>query len=574
MDYSLFTNVIICSDSVIGENFIKAFKLGRLEEFDCIKYIKFFLDDTISEDELDSFVELSLGVPQYLKKLIEDLDYGNIKEVIKNNSQPAEIIECSEENIPKEIIRRVESLAVLEDSHSQRTYTLLKNLCLLKYGDTYSNLKKMGQGYNFKIAHLKDLDKLGLTKKSAISTSIEIKSKSTSEDKIHEVKELVREYLFTKMTDREIEKFLKIIADTHFGSDWKFGSISLSSQNRKLLGLSSKFALSLKYVAVSLLRTSADSDNSSLLNESLKLCLSFGSLLMKEDRYKQYISFFREIKDITNDKENVSNIEMVTLFKNEIVALRMLSRPDEALLIYDSIKDKVSVLKRIDRSSLYLNLAFIYNKKRKTIEAEKFAKKVQSLSSKGQSSYEQAQLIIESSSSRISDLKEAEIKNRNADNISVSNNVALDIVYKTKDNKVKLKYLNRVISSYGYKKDRYNIYRAIVKKVIILEGAIDFKLSEGVLLSEAYSYSFGQRMKALFKDAHEAIWLHFYSKNDLEKLNALFRQSSIYWRIYDDEDSERKYALLLELLNNGIKFSKLDPYTRIRLKALKPCNSV
>ncbi|WP_105180615.1 SIR2 family protein [Pseudoalteromonas sp. T1lg21] len=254
MDYNPFTNIIVCSDVVIGENFIKFFKLGRLEEFDCIKYINFFLGDSISEDEQDSLVELSLGVPQYLKKLIEDLDYGNIEEVIRNNSKPAEIIECSEDNIPKEIIRRVEGLAALKDSHSQRAYTLLKNLCLLKYGDVYSNLKKMGQGYNFKISHLKELDKLGLIKKSAIGTSIEIKSKSASEDKIHEVKELVREYLFTKMTEREIEKFLKIIADSHFGSDWKFGSISLSPQNKKLLGLSSKFALSLKYVAVSLLR--------------------------------------------------------------------------------------------------------------------------------------------------------------------------------------------------------------------------------------------------------------------------------------------------------------------------------
>lgn len=574
MDYNSFTRVIICSDTVIEGNIIKVFKLGRLEEFDCIKYVNFFLDETLSEDALDSLIELSSGVPQYLKKLVEDLEYGNLKEVINNNSQPAEIIEGSEDNIPKEIIRRVELLASSEDSHSQRSYALLKKLCLLKYGDTYSNLKQMGEGYNFKITHLKQLYKLGLTNKSGIGTSIEIKVKSISEDKIHEVKELVREYLFTKMTESEIKNFLKIIANTHFGVDWKLGAISLSTQNRKLLGLSGKFALSLKYVAVSLLRISAESDNSSLLKESLKLCLSYGTLLMKENRYKQFLSFFREIKNITNDQENASALDMMAFFQKEIVALRMLSRADEALLVYDSIKDKISSFKNTDKTSVYLNLAFIYEKKKKFNDAKNFAMEVQSLTTKGQSSFEQAQLIIESGSSNISDLKKAELKNRNANNISVANNTALDIVKKTTDNRTKLKYLNRVISSNESKKDRYNTYRAIVKKVIILEGKLDFKLSEGTLLSDAYSYSFGQRMKGLFKDAHQAIWQHFYSKNDFENLNVLFKQSSIYWRIYDDEDSERKYALLLELLNNGIKFSKLDPYTRIRLKALKSCSPV
>ena len=226
VDYNPLSKIIIFSDSVIDYNGFKVFYLGRLEEFDCVKYIKFYLGNNVSEDALDSLVELSSGVPQYLKKLIEDLEYCNLTEVIENNSKPAEIIEGNEENIPAEIVRRVENLANSEDNNSQRAFMLLKTLCLLKHGDIYLNLKKMGQGYNYKITHLKILDRLGLTKKSAVGNGIKLKDNSVDEEKIHEVKELVREYLFTKMSKNEMQRILKIIANAHFGKDWNIGSIS------------------------------------------------------------------------------------------------------------------------------------------------------------------------------------------------------------------------------------------------------------------------------------------------------------------------------------------------------------
>lgn len=569
VDYNPFSKLIIFSDTVIDSNSFTVFSLGRLEEFDCIKYIKFFLGDNISEDALDSLVELSSGVPQYLKKLIEDLEYCNFTEVIENNSKPAEIIEGNEENIPDEIVRRVENLANSEDNNSQRAFMLLKTLCLLKHGDIYLNLKKMGQGYNYKVTHLKILDRLGLTKKSAVGNGIKLKNNSIDEEKIHEVKELVREYLFTKMSKNEMQRILKIIANAHFGKDWNIGSISLSNQNQKLLGVSSKFTLSLKFLAISLLRISIESDNSNLLTASLKLCLSYGSLLIRQSRYKQYLSFYREVKNIITDKSNDYEGELLEFSKKAIEALRMLSRRDEVIIVFESIKEKLEHFDNNQKASIYLDLALTYESDKNLGLAKSFALKVQSLESKGSSAYEQAQLIIESNSINISDLKKAEEKNRSSNNIGLANNIAINIATKSKDQKTQIKYLNRVISSGNSSEFKYSKYRAVVKKVIILKGKVDLNLLEGTLLSEAYTYSFGQRMKSLFRESHSAIWQHFYLKNDISNLSVLFKQSSIYWRIYDDQESEKKYAVILELLNNGIKFSKLDPYTRIRLKVLK-----
>jgi len=151
----------------------------------------------------------------------------------------------------------------------------------------------------------------------------------------------------------------------------------------------------------------------------------------------------------------------------------------------------------------------------------------------------------------------------------VANNLALEIEPRLNDKQEKLKYLNKVIQSSSTQSTKYNKYRAVGKKVILLEGKVDQNLLEGNLLSEAYTYSFGQRMKNMFDSSHEAIWLYFYAKNDVDNLSVLFKQSSIYWRVNDDEESEKRYAALLELLIQGVKLKILDPYTRARLKLLK-----
>ena len=322
-------------------------------------------------------------------------------------------------------------------------------------------------------------------------------------------------------------------------------------------------------MAISLLRISIESDNSNLLTASLKLCLSYGSLLIRQSRYKQYLSFYREVKNIITDKSNDYEGELLEFSKKAIEALRMLSRRDEVIIVFESIKEKLEHFANNQKASIYLDLALTYESDKNLGLAKSFALKVQSLKSKGSSAYEQAQLIIESNSINISDLKKAEEKNRSSNNIGLANNIAINIATKSKDQKTQIKYLNRVISSGNSSEFKYSKYRAVVKKVIILKGKVDLNLLEGTLLSEAYTYSFGQRMKSLFRESHSAIWQHFYLKNDISNLSVLFKQSSIYWRIYDDQESEKKYAVILELLNNGIKFSKLDPYTRIRLKVLK-----
>jgi len=80
----------------------------------------------------------------------------------------------------------------------------------------------------------------------------------------------------------------------------------------------------------------------------------------------------------------------------------------------------------------------------------------------------------------------------------VANNLALEIEPRLNDKQEKLKYLNKVIQSSSTQSTKYNKYRAVGKKVILLEGKVDQNLLEGNLLSEAYTYSFGQRMKNMF----------------------------------------------------------------------------
>ena len=132
-----------------------------------------------------------------------------------------------------------------------------------------------------------------------------------------------------------------------------------------------------------------------------------------------------------------------------------------------------------------------------------------------------------------------------------ANNTALSIADMETSGNAKIKWLDKVING---KDDQYNKLRAITKKgeVLIKEDRdIVFNTTEINLLHTSYVYSFSQKMKSMFNSSHNVLW-HLYSQTQNHiVLLKLFKQSSLFWRIYDNVEREQFYSLkILGMINN------------------------
>jgi hypothetical protein len=93
------------------------------------------------------------------------------------------------------------------------------------------------------------------------------------------------------------------------------------------------------------------------------------------------------------------------------------------------------------------------------------------------------------------------------------------------------------------KNDFYNETRALLR---LYEYALDAgeHLSDvdRARLITVYHFLFTERVSpVLFNQCHEALWDSFEQTDDTNNLFNLFRHSSFFWRLRDEEDRDKEY---------------------------------
>ncbi|WP_205314370.1 tetratricopeptide repeat protein [Pedobacter jeongneungensis] len=262
-------------------------------------------------------------------------------------------------------------------------------------------------------------------------------------------------------------------------------------------------------------------------------------------------------------------------------SLRMNNEHDRSLeILNEALAMDKKIFSKFERASMLSDIGYIYQSQEKKEKAIETAKMIEQLSAPNSTNWIVAKYIIAECSleggALINKLKSLEKLAQKANAKTLCNNISLSLCYILGESE----QLKRFDSVTKQSTDTYNVIRAIISKSLMILDRDDLEMSEDDirLLYKAYSYLYGQSMVDLFDMCHKALWMICVRKLLVSDLLNLFRHSSFFWRILDQDKVEEEYFLQLHndynltidtFDNKGIVEMNLEYFNRRKLELKK-----
>lgn len=551
VEYNSECRVIVCSKANLTHN-LPCVRLSKLEEFDIRSYITHHskIQEQPDEHLIESLAELSRGIPSFLDKYISDLELLSIDEIYDSHFSPEAHRHDQDSAYPSELKKRVNDLACSSEEHSRRSYELLKTLSILEHGDSFTNIKKSNPNFNFRPSHLKELYSLELVETINISKSFLKTSHSMGDEKLHCLPPIVRDYVYSQLATKEIYAIVEQISDIHLGKNWRGGTLNLCKVTKDLLAESSKSIGSTHLIIIHLLRCPIELNNSRGIDAALRICEAYCMYLLGKSRHREIVKFIEQVKVIIRESDKISDSLKLDIYEGE--SRRMIGDYDKAEAALSSAYEQLKGQQNPEKGMLkrvLSSLALFYERKKEPEKANQLANELLEIDS---SNVDARYIVaITSGHTSIKELKDLEQSFRNRNDPTTANNLALSICDMESNSQAKLKWLDKVLNG---RENQYNKFRAVTRKgnILIKNGEkLEFNAQEISLLHTSYVYSFSQKMTSLFDVSHKVLWEYYSQLSNDVVLLLLFRQSSLFWRIYEKSNQEQIYSLkILRLINN------------------------
>lgn len=533
--------------------------LSRLEEFDARAYITNHskIAELPDEHVIESLIELSRGIPSFLDKYISELELLSIDDIYDSHLSPESLKTIKSDIYPSELVKRVDDLKNSKETHSERSFELLKALSILEKGDSFTNLKRAFSSFNLKPSHLQELNELELLETLTLTKNILNTKSNLGDEKLQSLPPVVRDYVYSFLNTEEIYEIVKRLADIHLGKNWRGGKLSLSSVTKLLIEESDNVTGSTYIIVIHLLRCSIELNNSRGIKAALRICEAFCSYLQSHNCFRELIKFIEQIKGIIRDSDKVKVSLKIAGIEGE--ALRMagnIDKAEETLLAEYEKYENSDNRNSNDFKRVLSSLAFLYSRKSDFTQSNNFATKLLEIDSKNKD----AKYIVASTSQHtsINELKDLEKYFRNNADTALANNTAIKLSDMESSNNRKLSWLDKVLSG---KDDQYNKFRAVTKKGLILkenDNLSELSAAEINILHTSYVYCFSQKLTSIFNNSHAVLWELYCSNNDFNILLKLFQQSSLFWRIYGDSEMENFYSERMSQMLKNLLPSSFD----------------
>ncbi|XDF76730.1 hypothetical protein AAFX60_008035 [Aliivibrio fischeri] len=554
-DFNDKSRVIVASRKLLRGSFTQL-ELSRLESFDSKEFIKNHssLSKPLDSNTIDAIIEISKGVPSTIESCLRDSEFFSPEELYEEYFMPESHSYDGNEEFPQEIVKRVEFLESSQEQLLKRSYKLLETLAVLEHGDTFANLRKSNSDFSYNKKHLEALLDLELVEIEKVTQTMLAENQNSGEIRLLKLPAAVRGYVYSKLTLRAVYEISKNVSNVHLGNDWRNGKINFCRLTKDQFIENDKVIGSTQVLLVQLLKCAIELDIGRDIDASFRACREFGRQVLGARKYKEIVSFSKQVKAIANESDKIESLAFFDLLEGS--SSRMLSKSSQAEKLLKKSLDEGKYLTKLEKIRALTNLMFLYEKKDDTDETIKYAQKIIKLDATNSN----AALTLESQleSSSINELKKLEVKFRNKKRFIAANNAALKISGLENTEQAKMRWLDRVIGCPG--KDQYNKLRAVTKKANLSSKSEEYKPTniELSLLHSCYLFSFSQGMTSMFNDAHKILWKYYTSIKHYNTLFNLYRHSSLYWRIYSDIDKEKVYSAFITKLISKLLPSSVD----------------
>lgn len=538
LSYCPSLNVVLFSRQSPLVNSEEALEITALDQADTRSFIenhRLGNRELVSEDYLKIYQHTD-GLPNLIENDLRNMRIASLSEVTSISSEMP---------LPDGSLNR----AMLELSESkepgmQRAYLLLKILCVFPQGEELGKIKNFDRTKPVFFDHAQILEQRGFIQ------GVEV-NQFDGGAHVNKTKRLiatrpVREWVQSKLTERERKKFDEYAAASYFGASWSIAefkpphSLKFNSPGRIPAELDNARSIVQKVVVGAL-------GNSRKITVAISLVRYHGSALLAGDYYRSACEFFQYIipliEDVIPEPDRhylnylyAKALRMLDGARNTAVAKEIL------LLALPHMSGKRTML------SVYMNLALCSESLQEVEDAVFYAKKVIALDKTSNSALGAQKIILElsaegSESDRAAALSKLEEKSRRQGATSVAVSIALSRAYLIDDDVEKVTVLRAIARSAKEIDDVYYIARSMIalgKVYLKPKSGVKLTTPEEHLLIRLYHYLYNERFDALFSQCHDILWKIFAEKRDYENMLQLFRYSSLLWRLRGKESLEKK----------------------------------
>ena len=560
-DFCPNLKVIIVSEFPTINPFFEQIELFSLE----IPAVKQYVDNSsdihssFTHLEYEKIHQLSSGIPIYIDKVIEQLTFLPLSDI-----SDMEGLSTYDDNdvLPTTVKNEIKNLQLEKDTKGSRIFDLLSVLVLLYNGETFERIKRIING---KLFHPDDVSYL-LKHKLAETISINSIFNNISTDseliKIIKVPRVVRDYIFTLLTDEQKIDIYKCACDLYLGEKWR---TEIKLIQPKEVELDLIVYQNVQTAICFILKKAIETNNEIEVNRMANVALSFINALSNKSAYKDVSTLSESILSILDDVHS-KDIEKTKIFitKKFGQSLRMSSLHEKSIEILKKLCEiSNDILSKSDKNHIRLSIAYAYESMGEKAEAIKYAQEIQ-LNEKNKESniYLSAESVIvglhEDKATKISKLKSIRKKANKYSYSILSANVTFDLC-RLEPDETQLKLLDKIINE--SKNDIYNKVRAFAEKAAIVlsdKNIQDIEYNDLQGLNIAYSYSFYQRLLVILNKCHHIAWDYWSRQNNYEQLLNLFRYSSFIWRLYGEMEKEVEYINILQDDSHFIDWHKMN----------------
>lgn len=505
----------------------------------------------LGNDDFTQLYEHTNGVPRLIKEALGKLVVASLEDVISERSG-------SRINLAGRFSDSIKAMATSQEIEKRYAFSLLKSLSAFPYGEYLENIKRVDKTKKYTIAHVVILQREGFIYVEDQDRFGHTGTRGSKKRLI--VTRAVRQWLIQETKPKEIAKIKNQAYKLYFGDDWELQkpSFHLIFKASDISEKSSEIN-NAKYFIVEIFAEGAS--NARWRTVGIDLASQFCATVSKKSYYKVVQDLYISLKPMLDDNEK--DHRYWYFIYQCAQSLRMFdskATKDEALQMLLDCLDHIEEPKLV--GSIKLHIAMIYSARKDHPNALAYATQAEKLT-KGSIAMQAAHIALKNSNLAT---KEAEISKIQAKAktkaTTLYSNIALDRAEELAEDQTKVDTLKGIVDYCQEHKDLYNHIRATLSyadTLLQVKGTLEPK--EISALISIYHHLHHDNLSNLHEKCHRVLWTAFERNNDFINLLQLFKYSSLYWRLRDNQKPELEALEKFRVLSIPPSLPDRDPAT-------------
>lgn len=508
----------------------EAIELTALDAADTRAYIEShpLYQGGLGHDDFTQLYEHTNGVPRFIQEALEKLVVASLEEIINERSN-------SRINLTGRFGDSIKALSNAQEIEKRYAFSLLKNLSAFPYGEYLDNIKRVDKSKRYSIDHVVILQREGFIYVEDQESFGRRGNRGSKKRLI--VTRPVRQWLAQETKPRELAKIESQAYKLYFGDNWESQEPKMHNvfKANDITEKSSEIN-NAKYFIVQIF--AAGKDNERQRTVSMELASQFCATVSEKSYHKVVHDLYSALRSLLDSWDKNEKYWFFTYLCAK--SIRMggnNATKDDALQMLLDCLDHIDQPKQV--GSIKLEIAMIYSARKNHAKALEYATHAQKLT-KGNVAMNASHIALKHGDlvTKKSDISKIQVKAK-IKAPTLYSNIELDRADELDETPVKVDMLKELVQYCHDTKDLYNQIRATLRYAdsqLIVRGSLDAK--DVSALISIYHHLHHDNLTNLHLKCHRILWAAFEANNDYINLLQLFKYSSLYWRLRDEQKPE------------------------------------